>query len=94
MLRCPVLLKLFVQHRSPRPLKQSSVGMIQPSPEERAAERSGSPVLRGEDDRDTFSCQLYFLANELLFSVSCQSDMETERWRDEREEIRNVDGGM
>lgn len=29
------------------------------------------PVFRGEDDRDTRSCQLCFLPRELLFSVSC-----------------------
>lgn len=28
------------------------------------------PVFRGEDDRDTRSCQLCFLPKELLFSVS------------------------
>lgn len=29
-----------------------------------------SPVLRGEDEPETFSCQLYFLPRELLFNVS------------------------
>lgn len=29
------------------------------------------PVFRGEDDRDTRSCQLCFLPRELLFNVSC-----------------------
>lgn len=34
-------------------------------------ERPDLPVFRGEDDRDTRSCQLCFLPKELLFSVSC-----------------------
>lgn len=33
-----------------------------------------SPVFKGEDDRDTRSCQLCFLPKELLFSVSCAED--------------------
>ena len=31
---------------------------------------NNSPVFWGEDDRETFSCQLYFFPKELLFNVS------------------------
>ena len=52
------------------------------------------PVLRGEDEPETFSCQVYFFPKELLFNVSCgnrEKEEEKEvlrkknRWRVERE---------
>lgn len=33
--------------------------------------KNNSPVLRGDDEPEIFSCQLYFFPKELLFNVSC-----------------------
>lgn len=43
-----------------------------------------SPVLRGEDEPETFSCQLYFFPKELLFNVSCEKEKQMKRVKERK----------
>lgn len=51
-----------------------------------------SPVFRGDDEPETFSCQLYFFPRELLFSVSWESQKKDkeEAGEEKREAVRSL----
>lgn len=56
-----------------------------------ATKTQASPVLRGEDEPETFSCQLYFFPKELLFNVSWKKKEEKKKEEVVRTMVRKTE---